>query len=216
MSSRSSSPASTVRATTPSAPSHPDLLISALSRLNLTPAPSPPRRVQPIVSEPSSAASFHTLCSVTTHDDPDIWTLGSTSGDDGGSRSGLMSRDEASSYAHEVALAFVQNPSHVSGGSSARKLVFYQSLIVQFALRTHAELPTSIKKCKKLLKARLHISIKQYLEVMRRGGNVLTEVKQFRSKAALCSHLRKPRTRVRIDEAKAEMLEPLLITISYH
>ncbi|GAA5858664.1 hypothetical protein JCM1840_006506 [Sporobolomyces johnsonii] len=213
MSSRSSSPASTVRATTPSAPSHPDLLISALSRLNLTPAPSPPRRLQPIVSEPSPAASFLTLRSVTTHDDPDIWTLGSTSGDDGGSRSGLLSRDEASSYAHEVALAFVENPSHVSGGSPARKLVFYQSLIVQFALRTHEELPNSITKCKKLLRASLNIAIKQYLEVMARGGNVLQEVEQFKSKKALRLHLMKRRNRVRLETAKAEMLQPFLVTI---
>ncbi|GAA5858662.1 hypothetical protein JCM1840_006505 [Sporobolomyces johnsonii] len=212
MSSRSPSPASTVRARTPSDPSNPDFLASALSRLNLTPAPSPPRR-QPTVSQPPSTVSFQTLRSDTTYDDPDIWTLGSTTGDDGASRSGTMSRDEAVSYAGHVALAFVMCPSDVSGGSQARKLVFYQSLIVQFDLCDHEVLPTSINKCRELLRTGVYISIKEYLEVVARRGDVLREVTQFNSKTALRRHLMKRRKRAPLEKAKAEMLQPFLISM---
>ncbi|GAA5926951.1 hypothetical protein JCM1841_001596 [Sporobolomyces salmonicolor] len=213
MSSRSSSPASTVRARTPSAPSHPDFLVSALSRLNLAPAPSPPRCLETLVSQSPSAASLYTLRSSPSYDDPEIWTLGSTSGDDGASRSGLMSRDEALSYAGDVAFAFATNPSHVSSGSQARKLVFYQSLLVQFALCVHEQLPASIVRCKKLLRASVRISIKQYLEVVARRGDVLSEVTQFDSTAALRRHLKKPGNHAPIKTAKAEMLQPFLVTL---
>lgn len=118
-----------------------------------------------------------------------------------GETASLLSHSELSSYASSVILDTLSSGSNtVPFGlrATSEKLAFYQSLILQFGkpaaglltslqsfvadsatplagLQTQPCLPKTIKKCTKLLRT-IHIAVGEYLAVIKRGGNVKTEV----------------------------------------
>ncbi|GAA5915896.1 hypothetical protein JCM6882_001753 [Rhodosporidiobolus microsporus] len=133
--------------------------------------------------------------------------------------SGLMTPEEAQSYAGEVARDFLFSEEDEEGGGrlGSEKLIFYQSLVVQFHLCAPKDVPTSITACCKLLSG-VHISIREYLNAVKKGKNVKNTVKQHRSRKELRNYLLegpKKQKLVSLDTAKSELLQPFLVEVNF-
>lgn len=110
----------------------------------------------------------------------------------------LLSRKDAVAFAITVVLASVSSEGPTvpfSWRSTAERLALYQSLILQFStcatapeshalltrsrpptdLRVQSRVPESVAKCAKVLRT-IHIDVGEYLEVIKRGGDVAKEV----------------------------------------
>ncbi|KWU44848.1 hypothetical protein RHOSPDRAFT_33670 [Rhodotorula sp. JG-1b] len=114
----------------------------------------------------------------------------------------LLSRDDAIFYASSIR-------------STAEKLAFYQSLILQFNLESQSCLPGSITKCRKVLRT-IRIAIGEYLDVVRRGGNVATEVPRYKNVSQLRAALsgKKNKKRVPRKLVKLQLLTIFLVTLT--
>ncbi|GAA5986130.1 hypothetical protein JCM11641_004719 [Rhodosporidiobolus odoratus] len=236
---RPSSRASTIRAPEahhPAADSsdREDFLSSALARLNLTPRPPTPAlnlgalgeydEDDDDVSSSDGPKTMQTLGSVTSpatrRGSMQTGASGTFVSLSGSRTSGTARQSETSTLlsvedASDIVHSFFVNSDRSSGRTGSEKLLFFQALVVQFAVCRPSKVPSSIKNCVKLLR-QVHISIRQYLNVVQRGGDVATEVQRFRSKAELrdflCSGKRKKKL-VALDTAKSEMLTPFLIEL---
>ncbi|POY73305.1 hypothetical protein BMF94_3639 [Rhodotorula taiwanensis] len=134
-----------------------------------------------------------------------------------GETASLLSHSELSSYASSVILDTLSSGSNtVPFGlrATSEKLAFYQSLILQFGLQTQSCLPKTIKKCTKLLRT-IHIAVGEYLAVIKRGGNVKTEVPRYKSAAKLRQALsgKKNKKRVPRDLIKSQLLTVFMVTL---
>ncbi|TKA55919.1 hypothetical protein B0A53_01618 [Rhodotorula sp. CCFEE 5036] len=130
----------------------------------------------------------------------------------------LLSRDDAVSYASSIVLASLSPGGSTvpfSKRSTADKLAFYQSLILQFNLASQSCLPGSITKCEKVLRT-IKIAIGEYFDVVKRGGNVATEVPRYKNVAQLRAALggRKNKKRVPRKLVKSQLLAVFLVTLT--
>jgi hypothetical protein len=116
---------------------------------------------------------------------------------------GTISRDEQESLAGEYVTNALFSDDDSFVGTQSQRLLFYQALVIQFgAWKLHSQprkrrsllrldvffpdladvedVPDTITQCKKLL-VDVHISIRECLEVVERGGNVGREVTRVSS-----------------------------------
>ena len=103
-------------------------------------------------------------------------------------------RPALSSYPHwpERHTSFLSNPSAALSCSSYTRLIFLQSLIIELGLISpaSAEVPSSLKAAKRLIKTRAFVNIGEYLSVREQGPEKLREI-MFSSKRELTSELRR-------------------------
>ncbi|POY76277.1 hypothetical protein BMF94_0472 [Rhodotorula taiwanensis] len=128
----------------------------------------------------------------------------------------LISQEDAVSYASSVVLATLSSDAGqvvpFDQRTSAEKLAFYQSLILQFDLTPQDALPSSLSKCKELLRT-LHVAVGEYLAVIERGGVVSEEVEQYRGVNELRKALGGKKNRKRVPRAilKSQLLTVFMI-----
>ncbi|BGP17719.1 hypothetical protein JCM10213_005299 [Rhodosporidiobolus nylandii] len=148
--------------------------------------------------------------------DPTFFTLS------GSYTSGAMRNSETPSLlsvedASGIVASFLVDSDSFATRSRSEKLLFYQSLVVQFGLCDVENVPTSVTACHKLLR-QVHISIKQYLMAVS-GGRSIDTVTRYRNVRELREYLTsgskksKKNKLVSLDQAKSEMMRPFLINL---
>ncbi|GAA6016297.1 hypothetical protein JCM10207_000461 [Rhodosporidiobolus poonsookiae] len=128
---------------------------------------------------------------------------------------GLMSRDEADEYAGSVVRSFLSENSSRVERTKHERLVFYQSLCVQFDLCDPEDVPSTQTQCCKMLEE-VNICLREYLDVLDAGGDVRTEVKRYETRHDLRKYLWEGPMHekyIPLNLAKAELLNPFLVNV---